>query len=373
MAIIHGWYALVSQTGKELYDVCSDLNIFPERIVSTKELDELYPKLNRAIHKAYETTGANTFFYIPLDLTKNVNALDSALMGADIVTLHGWLRILPEVTCNKYNIYNGHPGDIVLYPELKGFNPQKKAHSLELKTSGSVLHEVTPVVDGGEIFHRAIQYTQGKSLEEVYDLLRESSLLTWKLFIMDKVTNKLTSSKKYAISGAHSTGKTTLVNKLQETFSDKEYSFHVNMTRNAKMSGLKINESGTDETQISIINEHLRRLTVLGPSILDRCLLDGYVYTRALYEINPKNVDITIVEYAEDSLMKYIDRYEKIFFVRPEFDIVDDGTRSTDPVFYKKVCDLFEDSLDKIQPGKLVHLSGSVEERTKTILEHLCP
>ena len=43
-----------------------------------------------------------------------------------LITLNGWLRIVPPDKCAKYNIYNGHPGLITKYPELKGKDPQQR-------------------------------------------------------------------------------------------------------------------------------------------------------------------------------------------------------------------------------------------------------
>ena len=67
-----------------------------------------------------------------------------------IITLHGYLRILPEALCTNFKIFNGHPGDIVNYPELKGKDPVDRV-TPEMKTIGAVIHKVTAGVDEGEI------------------------------------------------------------------------------------------------------------------------------------------------------------------------------------------------------------------------------
>jgi folate-dependent phosphoribosylglycinamide formyltransferase PurN len=50
-----------------------------------------------------------------------------------IVTLHGWLRVIPAYVCERSRIYNGHPGLITKYPELKGKDPQVRAFIKEGK------------------------------------------------------------------------------------------------------------------------------------------------------------------------------------------------------------------------------------------------
>ena len=50
----------------------------------------------------------------------------------DLITLHGYLRIIPENICKQCkHIYNGHPGLINMYPELKGKDPQEARRHLD--------------------------------------------------------------------------------------------------------------------------------------------------------------------------------------------------------------------------------------------------
>ena len=71
-----------------------------------------------------------------------------------------------------------------------------------------------------------------------------------------------------------------------------------------------------------------------------------------------------------DAIEKFeanISNFDIIFYVRPEFDLVDDGVRTTSTSTRDKVFALFEHYIDKYQLP-VVLLSGSVEERMKTIL-----
>jgi len=102
----------------------------------------------------------------------------STLRGDDIVTLHGWMRIVPPSVCEAYNIYNGHPGLIDRFPELKGKDPQARSESY--KVIGSVIHRVTPEIDGGEILFVSARVN---NQTDIFKQLRQTSRDTWESFI----------------------------------------------------------------------------------------------------------------------------------------------------------------------------------------------
>ena len=85
---------------------------------------------------------------------------------------------------------------------------------------------------------------------------------------------------RVSFTGAQSTGKTTLLNKCKEVY--KDYKFVDEVTRYVKKTyDVKINEIGGTETQLYILAEHIKNhLRSDENLILDRCILDGYVYTK---------------------------------------------------------------------------------------------
>lgn len=171
---------------------------------------------------------------------------------------------------------------------------------------------------------------------------------------------------KIAISGAQSTGKTTLINKLREIFPD--FIFKTEITRELANKGFKINESGTDETQIAIMQSHMDRLKISSDVIYDRCILDGVVYTHYLF--NSGKVSRNTLDIVKDSFIQNIANYDLIFYIKPEFDIVDDGERSINQSFRDEVVKLFEEYIhDYNIPVNI--LSGSVDERVKYFSEYI--
>lgn len=154
------WVALFSQTGSEIKTLSGILDRVPSMVLTNnkKYTGDLNPYI--ADH--------NTLMKYLIDNHKD-----------DLITLHGYLRIIPEEVCKKCkNIYNGHPGLINVYPELRGKDPQERIKPY-MNLIGSVVHKVIPEVDAGDIVSNiAVKNTSGN----YYNKLRETSLEAWEQF-----------------------------------------------------------------------------------------------------------------------------------------------------------------------------------------------
>ena len=170
------WTALFSKTGSELKRLCDTLNVWPTNIITNNFNEEEWssnipPELvtimnTEAIHNGLKFTKKN-----------------------DVITLHGYMNIIPADVCDINEIYNGHPGAVNLYPELKGKDPQEKAWNNRDKYEyvGSVIHKVTSEVDGGEIVGYVYTDNDCQSKEEMYNVLRDCSYEAWIDFLREKV------------------------------------------------------------------------------------------------------------------------------------------------------------------------------------------
>jgi nicotinamide riboside kinase len=163
---------------------------------------------------------------------------------------------------------------------------------------------------------------------------------------------------KIAISGAHSQGKTTLVNYLQDTGKLSEFDFMTSLTRGMQEAGYSINEDGDEVTQLAIMAKHFQRLSKVGNIIYDRCALDGYAYSMSLVK------NLNVLDIIRDMFLLMIDSYDIIFYVEPELDLVEDGQRTVNKDFFDSVVQSF-DSIIKSYAIPVVRLSGSVEERAR--------
>ena len=171
------WIALFSQTGSEIIDLSSELNRKPDFVITNANLDKVNPNIE-------------VDFRINNDEAKTLDILEDIQFDTNntLITLNGWLRIVPPDKCNKYNIYNGHPGLITKYPELKGKDPQERAweNIASYSKIGSVVHKVVAEVDAGEIIvEKSARTRDVLNIDRTYDTLKKTSFDAWVEFLKE--------------------------------------------------------------------------------------------------------------------------------------------------------------------------------------------
>ena len=174
------WVALFSQTGSEIAKLAKHLRRWPDYIITNADSDNINDDVIFNITHMIDNHDAQT-----LDILHELCDQDT------LITLHGWLRIVPKPICNKYAIFNGHPGLITRYGELKGKDPQDKILKKldHYKYYGSVVHKVTPEIDGGEV----VAYCERRNdltFTNFDDNIRHASLTSW-LNFFNKQTNNI--------------------------------------------------------------------------------------------------------------------------------------------------------------------------------------
>ena len=175
------WIALFSQTGSEIVKISEHLGRYPDLIITDNEdIESWHPKMKSLAYLNILTT-------ISKSNSKNIKVLNKLFEPEHAhqtrITLHGWLNIIPAEICETFQIYNGHPGFINEFPELKGKDPQKRAWNNidKYPLVGSVVHRVVPEVDAGEIIsYDTASNTECTSLEDTYKVLAETSFNAWK-------------------------------------------------------------------------------------------------------------------------------------------------------------------------------------------------
>lgn len=179
---------------------------------------------------------------------------------------------------------------------------------------------------------------------------------------------------RVSFSGAQSSGKTTLLNECKHIY--KDYRFVDEVTRLVKRSyGVNINEIGDGNTQLYILAEHIKNHLIPGDKlVLDRCILDGYVYTK--YQVNNGKVSQSILDGFNAVFGVLFDKLDLVFYTDPsDVELVDDGERSADIKFREDIIEIFENLITyKMSPKnreKIIRLKGSVQERMDTIAKYL--
>jgi len=167
------WIAFFSQTGSEIVELSKTLGRKPDLLVTNNfeskikfhpGVRELGVTIQSAGHDILMTYFRNQVVWNPDEI---------------LITLHGYLRIIPEDVCTKYNMINGHPALITQFPELKGKDPQVRTWEGKYRIIGSVVHNVAPGVDEGEVLSSVAYTNRCESLDEMYGKLRQSSLESW--------------------------------------------------------------------------------------------------------------------------------------------------------------------------------------------------
>lgn len=173
---------------------------------------------------------------------------------------------------------------------------------------------------------------------------------------------------RIGITGSQSVGKTTLLNALRSERLFLDYSICDEVTRRVKSYGLPINENGTDVTQRLIMNEHAVNVFMHEKMLADRVALDGYVYSTYLHKKGLISNDT--MKYVYGVFSKVWPCYDHVFYIEPEFDIVDDGVRSVNVEFRDEIADLFDHIVEKEKLHlSLTKVKGSVRNRVSTIVD----
>ena len=179
------WIAMFSQSGSEIANLAEALGYWPDVIVTNNSDKSKWDERVLKRNKQGEHTDLFKVVVVTSEQAKTANFLHKIEGSKNaLVTLHGWLRIIPAEICSIYKIVNGHPSLINQYPELKGKDPQLRWWADRDKYDkwyGSVVHDVVAEVDAGQI--HAVNKRQLTSYEEMdcnpFDLFRQTSLNSW--------------------------------------------------------------------------------------------------------------------------------------------------------------------------------------------------
>ena len=189
------WVAFFSQTGSEIVNISRAIKRWPDLVVTNKQDDKTtHVELVQRVRQ--NDTEILTLPNWPKEInyTSAADKLNYSILNEDwkkdvFVTLHGYLRILPPHFTRSSNIYNGHPGAIHIHPELKGFNPQKKAWEANHIRVGCVIHKVTPELDDGPIVAKTLINNKFNTYEELEESLHVASSELWINFLNDRLQN----------------------------------------------------------------------------------------------------------------------------------------------------------------------------------------
>lgn len=166
----------------------------------------------------------------------------------------------------------------------------------------------------------------------------------------------------YVLTGAHSTGKSTLMDALRTI---PGYEFSESVTRT---SGAILNQDGDEDGQLKILQAIIDYENNNGvytkDFILDRSFIDFLAYTMYLHRRNKISPDT--LQVITDEFLKRIPYYKQIFYLPIEFDIELDGVRSDNKSFQREIDEIIRSILIDWQLP-FIPLHGSIDERASTV------
>jgi len=170
---------------------------------------------------------------------------------------------------------------------------------------------------------------------------------------------------KYALTGSHGVGKTTIINELYDYLEESKIKPIINSSnaRKIALSGRTINDSGDDIVQMIVECSHVSKFCE-DDWFADRSVLDGYAYTKYLHDKG--KVSDEVMNVVGKLMSTFVKLYDNIFYIPVEFNMVKDGVRKED--------DQFQKDIDKIIFNTMydnnVHfhtITGSIIERVEKI------
>lgn len=172
-----------------------------------------------------------------------------------------------------------------------------------------------------------------------------------------------------SFTGTGSTGKSTLLKLCKEHYGDR-FKYVEEVTRLVRREhNVTINENAGNITQLLIMNQHIINSMIEGDVLMDRCCIDGLLYTQWLY--NHNKVDEWVLNYASNVARMLVQKLDIIFHCVADFKLVKDGERSNDETFRDEIEHMMNVALHHMRLGQIrarvVTLAGSVEERMKKI------
>lgn len=175
------WIACCSQTGSEVLKISRAIGSFPDILLTNNSFD----KLNPSLIEYYKDCDKKTLLQADVKINSELYHRVFSTFKSPLITLNGWLKIIPADICEKYTIYNGHPGLISKYPELKGKDPVERVwlHKHNYTEFGSVIHMVTPEIDEGKIILENSDTFDFSNFEEFDTAQRSLSLNLWINFL----------------------------------------------------------------------------------------------------------------------------------------------------------------------------------------------
>jgi nicotinamide riboside kinase len=171
---------------------------------------------------------------------------------------------------------------------------------------------------------------------------------------------------RIGLVGTMSVGKTTLAKALGEIDQFKDHSVYTERSKYLRDLGIPLNTESTLNGQFVFLAERASELLHLN-IIADRTIWDVCAFTLSSRSISDFDKR-TFIEAA----MMLRNQYDLVVYVSPiGVEVEDNGIRTTDLDYRRKIDEVIKMSLVEFIPNKLIMVEGTTEQRISTILQNI--
>jgi len=171
---------------------------------------------------------------------------------------------------------------------------------------------------------------------------------------------------RIGLAGTMSVGKTTLAKALGEIDPFKDHSVYTERSKYLRDLGIPLNTESTLNGQFVFLAERASEL-LHSNIIADRTIWDVCAFTLSSRSISDFDKR-TFIEAA----MMLRNQYDLVVYVSPVgVEVEDNGIRTTDLDYRRKIDEVIKMSLVEFIPNKLIMVEGTTEQRISTILQNI--
>jgi len=171
---------------------------------------------------------------------------------------------------------------------------------------------------------------------------------------------------RIGLAGTMSVGKTTLVKALAELEQFKDYYIATERSKYLRDLGIPLNTDSSLAGQFVFLAERASEL------LRDNVLTDRTIWDVCAFTLGAQSIDQFDKRSFVEAAMTLRNNYDLVIYVDPHgVSIEDNGVRTTDLHYRRKIDEVIKMSLVEFPPKKLITVEGTTEERIATILQNI--
>jgi len=171
---------------------------------------------------------------------------------------------------------------------------------------------------------------------------------------------------RIGLAGTMSVGKTTLVKAMAELEQFKDYFIATERSKYLRDLGIPLNTDSTLAGQFVFLAERASEL------LRNNVLTDRTIWDVCAFTLGAQSIDQFDKRTFVEAAMTLRNNYDLVIYVDPHgVSIEDNGVRTTDLHYRRKIDEVIKMSLVEFPPKKLITVEGTTEERIATILQNI--